>query len=570
MKLKSYLDYRLIDLIFIIAGIAGAFFLPEHFILAGFAFVFLIVLLSSNYFFQRFTEKTKIVLEKIGDVRTVHLMSGDKELDVPIDQIRDGDTLIIKEGERIPLDGEVSVGGAYINESFLAKEAERVFKQPSDFVYAGTLNNNASFAMTVRKGKDKGLLSQSMRSAESAKKFKSRFRALSDIAVICAAIIFVILMSYVYWKYSTEGLAKITAFLFAFGAGKLASFGKISVMSVFYSLISEGAVINKEYILKSIGRARSFVLHKTEKLLLSKKSIFSIISFWGADENKALSLAASAHKYSHDILAKIILEEAAKRSIKYSVPLKFEVVKGRGTKAHLPDGSVVLAGSEEFMRMSDLHIQESISQQIQAGREQSRAQEQLLLIAHENKVMGAIFFKDALQLTSKIAFEDLRKAGVEKVILVSEKEESDSRKIADYLGVDKYLTNQSLKQQQELMANMQKGGDWPVFVGDGVSDKEMLNAKWIGIAVGAMENNLPADAADIVLLKNKLSLIPIIFKQAKRLNNILLVNFLLGLAYHVAVAALIIFGVLGAFEALAANFVFSTILILNTSRIVSA
>src|SRR3989344_9387141 len=156
--MKLFFGYQVIDYIFIIAGIATAFFLPENFVLAGSVFVLLVVAGASNYIFQRMADRTKRELEAIMYGKSAHLISEKGEIEVSSDQIKLGDILVVKEGERVPLDGKVTEGDVYINESFLIKEAERVFKQAGDIVYAGTLNEGAPFKIKVLRSKGDALI----------------------------------------------------------------------------------------------------------------------------------------------------------------------------------------------------------------------------------------------------------------------------------------------------------------------------------------------------------------------------------------------------------------------------
>ena len=392
--MKLFFGYQAIDYIFIIAGIAAAFFLPENFVLAGSALALLVAAGASNYLFQRIAGRTKRELEGIMDAKLAHLISEKGEIEVSSDQIKLGDILVVKEGERVPLDGEVTEGDAYINESFLIKEAERVFKQAGDIVYAGTLNEGASFKIKVLRSKGDALIAQAMLSAEQAQKSKISFRATTNILSVGIAVIIIALAGSVY--YLSKDMTKIVAFFFVFGAGHMAFLGKSSAISLIYYLIPNGIVVNGENMLERLLRVRLLILHKTERLpsygdcsvlrvrglQFSKKGISSVIPFWGVDENKVLLFAASAHKYSHDSLARIILEEAKKRNLQYAAPAKFEMIKDRGSKAQMPDGIVLLAGDEEFMRFSNIHIQESITQRIQSEKEQGV--EQIVLVAYND------------------------------------------------------------------------------------------------------------------------------------------------------------------------------------------
>lgn len=548
--MKLFFSYQVIDYIFIIAGIAAAFFLPENFILAGSAFALLVVAGVSNYLFQRMAGGTKRALGEMISANSA------------TDQIKPGDILIVKEGERIPIDGEVTEGDAYINESFLIKEAERVFKQAGDIVYAGTINEGVPFKIKALRSKGNVLIAQAMLSAEQAQKSKMPFRATTNILSVGAAVIITALAWSVY--YLSKDMTKISALFFAFGAGHMAFLSRSSATSLIYSLIPNGIVVNGENMLERLLRVRLLILHKTERLQFSKKGISSVIPFWGADENKVLLLAASAHKYSHDPLARIILEEAKKRNLQYAAPAKFEMIKDRGSKAQMPDGIILLAGDEAFMRFSNIHIQESIIQRIQSEKEQGI--EQIVLIAYDNKIIGAISFMDALQVVSKMAVEELRKTTINEVLIVSEENSGNLKKIAEYLGADRCLAWQPVEQQKEIIDKIVREGRQPIFVGDGISDKEILSGSLVGVAVGAMENDFPANTAGIVLFKNKLTLLPLAISEARKLMSVLRVNFLLCLAYHVVIVALILFGIFGAFETLAAHLAFNVILMLNSSR----
>jgi len=563
--MKSLFSYQAIDYIFIIAGIVAAFFLPEKFVLAGSALALLVAAGASNYLFQRMAGRTKRELEGIIDAKSAHLISEKGEIEVSSDQIKLGDILVVKEGERVPLDGKVTEGDAYINESFLIKEAERVFKQAGDIVYAGTLNEGASFKIKVLRSKGDALVAQAMLSAEQAQKSKISFRATTNILSVGIAVIIIALAGSVY--YLSKDMTKIVALFFVFGAGHMAFLGKSSAISLIYSLIPNGIIVNGENMLERLLRVRLLILHKTERLQFSKKGISSVIPFWGADENKVLLFAASAHKYSHDPLARIILEEAKKRNLQYAAPAKFEMIKDRGSRAQMPDGIVLLAGDEEFMRFSNIHIQESITQRIQSEKEQGI--EQIVLIAYNDKIVGAISFTDALQMTSKMAVEELKKTKIiNEVLIISEENQGELKKIAEYLGADRYLSGQSIEQQKEIIDKIVREGKRPIFVGDGISDKEILSGSRVGVAVGAMENDFPANTAGIVLFKNKLTLLPLAISEARKLMSVLRVNFLLCLAYHVVIIALILFGIFGAFETLAAHLAFSVILMTNSLRVI--
>ena len=172
-------------------------------------------------------------------------------------------------------------------------------------------------------------------------------------------------------------------------------------------------------------------------------------------------------------------------------------------------------------------------------------------------------------MTSKMAVEELKKTKIiNEVLIISEENQGELKKIAEYLGADRYLSGQSIEQQKEIIDKIAKEGKRPIFVGDGISDKEILSGSRVGVAVGAMENDFPVNAAGIVLFKNKLTLLPLAISEVRKLMSVLRVNFLLCLAYHVVIIALILFGVFGAFETLAAHLAFSVVLMLNSSRVI--
>ncbi|VVB61399.1 putative copper-exporting P-type ATPase A [uncultured archaeon] len=451
--------------------------------------------------------KTSEAIKKLMGLRpkTARIIRDGKEIEIPIDDVKAGDILIIRPGEKIPVDGVVIDGHSYVDESMITGEPIPVSKKKGDTVIGATINKNGVVTFKAMKvGKDT-VLSQIIKLVEDAQASKAPIQKLADAvsSYFVPAVIAIAVFSFGYWFFIAGqpfifalsifiavliiacpcalGLATPTAIMV--GTGKGAENG---------ILIKSGEALETAYKLQTI------VFDKTGTLTKGAPEVTDVVAMGKNSEDDVLKVAAAAEVGSEHPLGEAVVREARKREIHLPKVSSFEAISGKGIKAKLERKTIAIGNRKlmlDYLVKMSLQTEDKIKSLEHEGKT-------VVLVSQDTTLIGLIAIADTLKEQSKGAVGRLKKMGLEVVMLTGDNERT-AKAIASQLGIDRVLAEVLPGEKAENIKKLQEEGRIVAMVGDGINDSPALAQADIGIALGS-GTDVAMETGDIVLIKDNL------------------------------------------------------------------
>lgn len=503
--------------------------------------------------------------------KTARVVRDGREQEVPIEAVNAGDVIIVRPGEKIPVDGEVVEGYSQVDESMVTGESMPVSKEVGSKVIGATINQSGSFRFRATKVGKETMLAQIIKMVEQAQGSKAPIQRLADIisSYFVPAVIGIAVLTFIIW--SVFGPAPVFTFALVNFVAVLiiacpCALGLATPMAMMVGLgkgAEKGILIRDATSLEIARKINAIILDKTGTLTKGRPAVTDIV---GEDRNEILIIAASLEKKSEHPLARAIVEKAEVEKIELKEILNFETIPGKGVKTDL--GAI---GNRELMK--DLGIPlDSVEKDIVRLEEEGKT---AMILSQNDEVLGLIAVADVLKDEAKEAIEKLKKEGLEIWMLTGDNERT-ARAIAKLVGIEKIMA-QVLPQLKALkVQELQKLGKKVAMVGDGINDAPALAQSDLGIAMGE-GTDVAMESAGVTLMRGDLRLIPQLFELSLRTLRIVKQNLFWAFFYNVAfipVAAGLLypfFGVLLNPIFAAAAMAFSSIsVVLNSLRLRSA
>lgn len=479
--------------------------------------------------------KTSEAIKKLMGLapKTAIVFRNEKEIEIPIEEVEIDDIVIVRPGNKIPVDGIVIEGTTSIDESMLTGESIPVEKSKSDFVYAASINKNGYIRFKATKVGSDTALAQIIKLVEDAQISKAPIAELADlVSGYFVPIVFVIaLVSALAWLISGEspvfalkifisvlviacpcalGLATPTAIMV--GTGKGAENG---------ILIKGGESLENAYKINTI------VFDKTGTITEGKPKVTGIITTGDIDKMKLLQFAASAEKGSEHPLGDAIVKEAEEKDIEFLKTEKFEAIPGYGIKATIENKNIIL-GNRKLMINEGINIEE-IEQKYKNVTIQNG--ETIMFIAMDNKLSGFISVADTIKKSSKEAIKELQSMGIE-VVMITGDNRNTADAIARQVGITNVLAEVLPQDKANEVKKLQQNGRNIAMVGDGINDAPALATANIGIAIGN-GTDVAIESADIVLMRSDLMDVPSAIQLSRKTIKNIKENLFWAFGYNV-------------------------------------
>ena len=425
------------------------------------------------------------------------------EIEIPIDEVEVGDIIIVKPGEKIPVDGTVTEGYTSVDESMLTGESIPVEKTMGDKVTGGSINKNGSIRFKAEKvGKDTAL-SQIIKLVEEAQSSKAPIAKMADIVsgYFVPIVMIIALISGIVWYLNGEGLVfAMTIFISVLVIACPCALGLATPTAIMVGTgkgAEYGILIKSGEALETAHKINTVVFDKTGTITEGKPEVIDIITYGGFDKNELLVLAASAEKSSEHPLGEAIVEKAAKENLEPISVEGFEAIPGHGIEA-IVGGKKIFMGNLKLMRDKQLDVEKSI---IDAERLANEGKTPMY-ISTEDKILGIIAVADMVKENSQKAIKRLHDMGME-VVMITGDNKNTADAIAELVHIDRVFAEVLPSDKAEQISILQKDGKKVAMVGDGVNDAPALAQADIGIAIGS-GTDVAMESADIVLIRNDL------------------------------------------------------------------
>jgi Cu+-exporting ATPase len=462
-----------------------------------------------------------------------HLLAeGGTERDVVLEQVKHGDRLRVRPGERVPVDGVILGGASAVDESMLTGEPMPVDKAPGDKVNGGTLNASGSFEMRAERVGSETMLAQIVKLVSEAQRSRAPMQRLADkvAAYFVPAVVVAALLAFLGWiffgpepRFAHALVAAVAVLIIACPC----ALGLATPMSVMVAVgrgAHAGVLVRNADALEALARVDTLVLDKTGTLTEGKPRVadVAVLDESGFTKQGLLRLAASAEQYSEHPLARAIASSATKQNIPLEAVKDFRATPGGGVEGRV-DGKTVMAGTARFLRDHGMNI--PVDREVTTFLQPTRSPATPVYVGVENKLAGVILLNDKIKASSPEAMRELRRDGVRVVMLTGDRR-NIAMLVAHELEIEQVEAEIQPEQKAEFVKQLRKGGHFVAMAGDGINDAPALAAADVGIAMGtgtdvAMEN------AGITLLKGDLRGIV----RARRLSRATIRNIRQNLAF---------------------------------------
>ena len=426
------------------------------------------------------------------------------EVTVATGQIKAGETVIVRQGGRIPVDGTVTRGSGAVDESALTGESMPVEKIPGSKAVSATVLTGGYLEMTADRVGADTTLSQIVRLMEQAASSKAPISRLADkiSAVFVPVVISIAVLAAILWA-AVGGMG--VRFCLSIGIAVLViscpcALGLATPVAI---TVATGKAAEKGILIKSaaslelLGRVNTVVLDKTGTVTEGKPQVTDVLCVPGVTEEELLCAAASLEKPSGHPLADAIVQEAARRSIPLCGVSDFTTVSGGGVQAVL-DGKTLYAGNDRYMDL----IGAGVSVLRSAAEELAAQGKTPLYFAEEHRLLGVVAVADVVKPDSAAAIAALRRGGCEVVLLTGDNQRT-AEAIARQVGVDRVIAQVLPQDKARCIQELQREGRLVAMVGDGVNDAPALVTADVGLAIGA-GTDVAIESADVVLMRSSL------------------------------------------------------------------
>ena len=520
--------------------------------------VVLMIILIAEYIASASGERARAsIKELIGTVpKTAIVKKDNEEITVQIADLKIGDIVLVKAGEKIAVDGKVVAGEGTVNQAPITGESTPQEKTIGSDAFAGTIVELGALDIQMTKAGTDTVFARIIALVEEADAQQAPIEKFTDkVASWLIPIVFVFVAG-VY--YLTRDIKLVIALLIFTSPAELGLATPLVTIAAIARAAREGILIKGGKFLEELAKVNTIVFDKTGTLTIGSPTVnqFEIIDK-NYDANTLVKLAASTDRRSSHPLAKSILTYADNLKIIYPEPESFDVIRGRGVAATV-EGKTILLGNKEYMTES------KVSGQISTQNQTDTA----LYLSVNGALAGIFYVSDAIRPAAKQMIEGLRKSGLSKIVMLTGDNEQTAAHVSKQIGITEFRANLLPEDKINIVKEYQKEGQKVAMVGDGINDSPALMQANVGIAMGAMGTEAAMEAADIVLMEDKLEKIARVRAISKKAFSTIKENIIFGVGIvHVIGITLVLLKILGPIQAAVIHLLPDTLVFLNSIKL---
>jgi Cu2+-exporting ATPase len=441
-------------------------------------------------------------LEHLADLvpAVAHRLVNGRAEDVSVSELQEGDYILIRPGEQVPIDGEVIEGASSVNEAFLTGESRPVTKQEGDEVVAGAVNGEGALTVQVTRTGDQTTLSQIMRLVEEAQSSRSQYQVLADQLAYWLTLIAIGVgtLTFILWLVvggsSVFAINRAVTVLVITCPHALGLAIPLVIVNATSLSAKHGILVRKREAFERARNVRAIAFDKTGTLTEGQFGVQHIFTD-GVEESQALAIAAALESLSEHPLAQAIVEEAQTRNLTIAKGTNFQAVAGKGVEGEV-NGSRYRVGRPEWAAELNLRVAERIREGLEIAESQG---ESAIVLLDDARVLALFGLADRVRERAQIAVQKLQAMDVQ-VVMITGDAEAVAKTVAERLGIDRYYAR-VLPQDKASIVRKLKAEKPTAFVGDGINDAPALFESDLGIAIGA-GTNVAIESADLVLVKS--------------------------------------------------------------------
>lgn len=525
-----------------------------------------------NMLQNRSIEKTRDSIRKLMDLTPPEAWVQEAEglVRVPVEDVAIGQTVIVKPGERIPLDGVVRKGISTVNQAPITGESVPVDKEPGDPVYAGTINEEGSLEIRVTKLVEDTTVAKIIQLVEDAQEKKAPTEAFVDrFARIYTPVVFVVALLVIGlpplfgWGTWAEWFYRGLELLVVACPCALVISTPVAIVSAIGNAAKNGVLIKGGAFLEVAGKIDAIAFDKTGTLTEGKPKVTFVEAF-GVPEEAVVSVARTLEEQSKHPIAQAIVQYAARKQVLTRDGEGFRAIVGKGVQATI-DGTEYFAGNLKLFQEMGVRLD---SIEAKAAQLQSDGNS-LVLVGTRDSLLGLIAVADTIRGVTVQAVSKLKGAGVRELIMLTGDNEGTAKKISTQAGVTRYFAELLPEQKVDAVKRMQQEGYKIAMVGDGINDAPALATADLGIAMGGAGTDTAMETADIVLMADNLEKLPHTIRLSRQAMTIIKQNIVFSLVIKFIALALIFPGWLTLWLAVLSDTGAAIIVILNSMRLLA-
>ena len=430
--------------------------------------------------------------------KMANVRRGTDEVTIPAADVQIGDIVVIRPGERIPVDGIVVTGASSVNQAPITGESIPVEKVTGSEVFSATMNETGHLEVrTTRVGEDT-TLARIVHLVEGAQGTRAPIQGIADrfTTYFLPAVLVIGVIGYLL---SGEVLVFVSILLVACPCA-FAIATPTAVTAGISNMARRGILIKGGNFLELTGKLDTLLVDKTGTFTLGKPKVVEVISRPGFREDDVVLLAATGEKFSEHPLARAILTAAEARHIPVPDPVEFKSETGMGITAQSGDHNLVV-GKPEFLEMKGVKLTEEVLDIIAKQTEMGRT---LILVSSDATIAGMIAIADEIRPGTAEAVSALKNMGVKNITMLTGDNEMVAKAVSTTIGIDGYQANLLPEQKLEAVSQLQEKGQLVGMIGDGINDAPALAKSDVGVAMGASGTDVAIETADVTLMKDDL------------------------------------------------------------------
>lgn len=527
-------------------------------------FLFYIAESLEDYAVERARKSIQLLMELAPETATIKRNGEEKKIHVH--EVEVGEIVVVRPGEKIPLDGVVVRGVSSVNQAPITGESIPVTKREGDEVYAGTINNEGFLEIRVTRRSDETVLSKIIRLIEEAQKTKSpvekfidKFSKYYTPSVIFLALSVAIIPTIIFGLPLNVWLYRALVLLVISCPCALAISTPIAMVSSITGAARNGVLIKGSAYVEEISKVKVFAFDKTGTLTEGNLEVTDIISLSYSKDN-ILAIAASLEKLSEHPIAKAIVQSAEKQKIMLESVNNFKAIPGKGVYGEI-NGKTYFIGNKRLFNKLQASFPTKIIENLEKDGKT------VVLIGSNDRIIGLIAVMDKIRNTTISTIAKLKKNGI-KTIMITGDNEGAARAVAKRIGIDEYKAELLPLDKVNIISELSEKYGHIAMIGDGVNDAPALAKANVGIVMGAIGSDVSLETADIALMQDDLSKLSYLIKLSKKTLEIVKENIFASILIKGSLAILAFPGLVSLWLAVAVGDMgLSLAVILNAMRL---
>lgn len=550
-------------------AVTGAISIGELFEAAAVSFLFSLALLLESWSVERARKAIKALVDLSPETARIVSMESGKLVETGVNEVPVGSVLIVRPGEKIPLDGLITKGSTAVNQAPITGESIPVNKTPGAEVFAGTINGDGAFEFKSTKAAKDTTLSRIIQLVEEAQSHRApseqwveKFARYYTPAMMALAVIIAVIPPLIFggawvgWFYQALVILVIAC------PCALVISTPVSIVAGLTAAAKAGVLIKGGVYLEIPAQLNGIALDKTGTLTYGRPAVQEVIPLNGHTKEQLLEYAAALEAHSTHPLARAVLNEAESMGIDITPAENFTVMPGKGATGKI-DGKDYCIGSHRLME--EKGIEDDKTHKTAIALESSG--HSIVCIFSEKHVCGLISLADTIRDEAREAVQSLKTIGISQVVMLTGDNQRTAEAVANIINVDSYKSELLPEEKVKEVAKLTEIFGKTAMVGDGVNDAPAMAASTMGIAMGAIGTDAAIETADIALMTDDLRKLPWLINHSRRTLSAIKQNIIFALGLKLVFIILALVGAATLWMAIAADMGASLLVIFNGLRL---